>query len=103
MRRAARRRSPRRTWRGRRASGCGASRTAPLPDPPWPSVTAGCDRPDTEAPNGGSSVRPVTGDREQLEQPLGDARMQAVYEAMACGVIVRNAALEVVYANRAAL
>ena len=33
----------------------------------------------------------------------GDARLQAVYEAMACGVIVRTAAGAIVYANHAAL
>ena len=37
------------------------------------------------------------------EHPAGDARLRAVYEAMACGVIVRNAAGEIVYANHAAL
>ena len=34
---------------------------------------------------------------------VSDARLQAIYEAMACGVIVRDAALAVVYANRAAM
>jgi len=32
-----------------------------------------------------------------------DARLRAVYEAMACGVIVRSASGEIVYANQAAL
>jgi len=35
--------------------------------------------------------------------PTADARLQAVYEAMACGVIVRNASGDIVYANQAAM
>src|SRR5207237_6736095 len=35
--------------------------------------------------------------------PTADARLRAVYEAMACGVIVRNASGDIVYANQAAM
>ena len=31
--------------------------------------------------------------------PTADARLRAVYEAMACGVIVRNATGDIVYAK----
>src|SRR5258708_18738884 len=37
------------------------------------------------------------------EYPAEDARLRAVYEAMACGVIVRNASGDILYANHAAL
>ncbi len=37
------------------------------------------------------------------DQGSGDARLRAIYEAMACGVILRNDRGEVLYANQAAL